>query len=745
MNIIKNQISQAGRLMQGFYNSALSVFTGYKSRVIADGGVIGDDTILGPELIINGGFDADTNWIKGIGMIIGGGTANFINSLNNDTIKQSNLSILHSSKYQITYTISNLTTSSVRPILYSSDGFSSVGVLRSANGTYIETFPTFSSTGSFSGTLVIQNYGATGNFSIDNVSIKEVLEVNNTAYIKMCKLNNMYDPIKLGWIGTGGIKTRVSGINNFIAKLYSTFATNDLTQATTASQPYYLGTIAPNENPYIKNPIGGSLYMVHPTISFSAIDSWSVTTVFNNYGDTFSNNNRLYGNNNSTTVSKIFIDYKSTLLSITGESNAIGSIIIPNFIGKNICLTIIYFNGLIIIYINGIYINSYSKSDTYIFNSLYTNTVSLKGSIQAHIIRSQALTSTQVLAESTFLRNLYPDIPNVTIGTQTWATSNCEMICTPQGNLINNVTINSNTERVTNGGFDTTTGWITTGGSIISNGLLNFNGLSNAYFTLTQNLNKYYKVSLTVSNYISGSFHVSTGASGMSSTEINANGTYVIYIQWTGINGALTFFGTSTCSIDNISCQEIGWSGSQELFDGIYAQTTGTVEQKTYVAIKAAAMWCYYNNDTAIGATYGKLYNWFAVKLLQMDIDYYNTANPTTPWGWRVPSQTDFTTLSTYLGGKLVSGGKLRKEGGSYWSVGNIGADNSSGFSAIGSGRKSDIDGSSSSLNAAGEFWSSTIYDGSNSIMEFTNPNSTLANTGAFLNIRGCSLRLIKV
>ena len=35
----------------------------------------------------------------------------------------------------------------------------------------------------------------------------------------------------------------------------------------------------------------------------------------------------------------------------------------------------------------------------------------------------------------------------------------------------------------------------------------------------------------------------------------------------------------------------------------------------------------------ALGAIYGKLYNWYAVKLLQMDIDYYNAANPTAPWG----------------------------------------------------------------------------------------------------------------
>ena len=70
--------------------------------------------------------------------------------------------------------------------------------------------------------------------------------------------------------------------------------------------------------------------------------------------------------------------------------------------------------------------------------------------------------------------------------------------------------------------------------------------------------------------------------------------------------------------------------------------------KKVYAGLKASAMWCYYNNDPVMGgATYGKLYNWYAAKLLQTDIDAYNAENPTTPWGWKVPTDAEWETLRT--------------------------------------------------------------------------------------------------
>lgn len=180
------------------------------------------------------------------------------------------------------------------------------------------------------------------------------------------------------------------------------------------------------------------------------------------------------------------------------------------------------------------------------------------------------------------------------------------------------------------------------------------------------------------------------------------------------------------------------WSTSQTLYDNAYAAQSGTVEQKTYAGVKAAAMWCHYNNDVNLGATYGKLYNWFAVKLLQMDIDYYNAANPTTPWGWRVPTQSDFNTLATALGGANVAGGKMKMQGTTYWNSPNTGADNSSGFSSIPALMRIPSGGFGNGLN------SNYLWHITGGFVELNNNTSVLSVYGSIDLKYGLSLRLIK-
>ena len=179
------------------------------------------------------------------------------------------------------------------------------------------------------------------------------------------------------------------------------------------------------------------------------------------------------------------------------------------------------------------------------------------------------------------------------------------------------------------------------------------------------------------------------------------------------------------------------WATSQTLYDNTYAAAAGTVEQKTYAAVKAAAMWCNYNNDAPTGGIYGKLYNWFAVKLFQMDIDYYNVANPTKPYIWRVPTQAEFQTLSDYLGGDAVSGGHLKEIGTTHWGSPNTGADNSSGFAALGSGLRLETGVFTGSFNNYGS-WE---IDKNRSSITNTSSSVILGITDI---VRGYSIRLIK-
>jgi len=64
--------------------------------------------------------------------------------------------------------------------------------------------------------------------------------------------------------------------------------------------------------------------------------------------------------------------------------------------------------------------------------------------------------------------------------------------------------------------------------------------------------------------------------------------------------------------------------------------------------------WCYYENNTANGTKYGKLYNWYAV----------NDARGLAPTGYHIPTDEEWTALSTFLGGEDVAGKKMKSSSG---------------------------------------------------------------------------------
>lgn len=104
-----------------------------------------------------------------------------------------------------------------------------------------------------------------------------------------------------------------------------------------------------------------------------------------------------------------------------------------------------------------------------------------------------------------------------------------------------------------------------------------------------------------------------------------------------------------------------------------------------------------YNNQVANDSVYGKLYNWYAI------------ADPRglCPTSWHVPSDAEWSTLTNFLGGSSVAGGKMKEVGLMHWASPNSGADNSSGFTALPGGLIEDV-GGYYYLNQIGEFSSST-------------------------------------
>jgi uncharacterized protein (TIGR02145 family) len=105
--------------------------------------------------------------------------------------------------------------------------------------------------------------------------------------------------------------------------------------------------------------------------------------------------------------------------------------------------------------------------------------------------------------------------------------------------------------------------------------------------------------------------------------------------------------------------------------------------------------WCYYNNDPANGAKYGKLYNWFAV----------NDPRGLAPVGYHVPRSFELIELIDSLGGDSDAFEKIRSTSG--W--GDDDATNSSGWSAFPGGYRDSL-GLFSDVGNDGTWWSATQY-----------------------------------
>jgi uncharacterized protein (TIGR02145 family) len=107
--------------------------------------------------------------------------------------------------------------------------------------------------------------------------------------------------------------------------------------------------------------------------------------------------------------------------------------------------------------------------------------------------------------------------------------------------------------------------------------------------------------------------------------------------------------------------------------------------------------WCYYGNNADNGAIYGKLYNWYAV----------NDPRGLAPQGWHIPTDDEWTTLGTLLGGDQIAGGKVKATGTTLWLLPDLNTTNESGFSGLPGGQR-DGSGVFNYVGTNGLWWSAT-------------------------------------
>jgi uncharacterized protein (TIGR02145 family) len=123
--------------------------------------------------------------------------------------------------------------------------------------------------------------------------------------------------------------------------------------------------------------------------------------------------------------------------------------------------------------------------------------------------------------------------------------------------------------------------------------------------------------------------------------------------------------------------------------------------------INSLGAYAIYNDNSANEKTiYGNLYNWYAV----------NDPRKLCPTGWHVPTDAEWTILTTYLGGMgtptiLVAGGKMKSTDtqpttGGWNSSSTSAATNSSDFSALPGGYRFPDDGGFYAISDEAFFWS---------------------------------------
>ena len=128
----------------------------------------------GSELVTNGDFATDSNWtISGSSISISGGKLNFVNATSNSEFAQQSIVAPIGKTYKITLDVSNLGSGESIKIRYPFQDFTI-----NTNGTHI-----LYGVGNTANVFRLTPNSSTASFSIDNVSVKEVISATNTPRI----------------------------------------------------------------------------------------------------------------------------------------------------------------------------------------------------------------------------------------------------------------------------------------------------------------------------------------------------------------------------------------------------------------------------------------------------------------------------------------------------------------------------------------------------------------------------------
>ena len=188
----------------------------------------------------------------------------------------------------------------------------------------------------------------------------------------------------------------------------------------------------------------------------------------------------------------------------------------------------------------------------------------------------------------------------------------------------------------------------------------------------------------------------SSSSSGIYSSGGQMNSSPVVNSSSSSVAACTNTYGTNTVT----DCRD-----GQSYKTVVIGTQTWMAENLNYAVDSS---WCYENSADSC-AKYGRLYTWTAAMGVSAT---YNDAvlgdsvkhQGVCPAGWHIPTNAEWTTLETAVGGEDVAGAKLKSASG--WYKDGNGTD-AYGFSALPAGDRI-LSGDFISVGLSTDFWSTT-------------------------------------
>jgi uncharacterized protein (TIGR02145 family) len=313
------------------------------------------------------------------------------------------------------------------------------------------------------------------------------------------------------------------------------------------------------------------------------------------------------------------------------------------------------------------------------------------------------------------------------------------------------------------------------GGTVVSGSMSGINWGTDTFFIKTETDpaggTNYTLVSSTSLKSVPYAMHAATSGNGLTNGTSNNQIMYWNGSSWVALNpgtngqvlticnGVLTWTSGGLCATALGECQTQNYLNPSISYGVVYDQEgnkykTVKIGIQEWMAenirtsiyrngdiipnVSNSASWtsltsgasCWYNNDSAKNhCSLGKMYNWFAVA----------DQRRICPIGWHVPSDSELTILTDFLGGELVSGGKMKSSSG--WN-GNTNGSNTSGFSALAGGYRAE-NGQFELVGDIGYWWSATSEGQGRSWVRYIGSNNNVSRLNGFWGV-GRSVRCIK-